>query len=330
MKATLVFAVFAWACAGWLPPDSFAASQSKQNAKPHESRIPVGGAELYSREIGRGTPIIVLHGGPDFDHSYLLPELDRLSDSYHLIYYDQRGRGRSAEGVKPEDVTLASDIADIEKVRQYYHLDSVVLLGHSWGTVLALEYALRYPGRVSQLVLMNPAPASEADYKQLRNDWLEKRAADMERRKAIAATAAYQEGEPDAVIAYYRIHFKPALARSEDYDKLITRMQASFIRQGKAGIIKARAVESRLMTETWALSGYNLLPKLKTVSIPTLVIYGDHEFIPATTAEHITQAIPNARMVTLKGCGHFTYLECPVAVREQIDVFFAGKKKPAR
>jgi proline iminopeptidase len=84
------------------------------------------------------------------------------------------------------------------------------------------------------------------------------------------------------------------------------------------------------MTETWALSGYNLLPKLKTVSIPTLVIYGDHEFIPATTAEHITQAIPNARMVTLKGCGHFTYLECPVAVREQIDVFFAGKKKPAR
>ena len=82
----------------------------------------------------------------------------------------------SADGVKPEDVTLGSDIADIEKVRQYYHLDSVVLLGHSWGTVLALEYALRYPGRVSHMILMNPAPASEADYKQLRNDWLEKRA----------------------------------------------------------------------------------------------------------------------------------------------------------
>jgi proline iminopeptidase len=297
---------------------------------PHESRIPVGGAELYARDIGQGTPIIVLHGGPDFDHSYLLPELDRLSDSYHLIYYDQRGRGRSADGVQPDDVTLASDIADLEKVRQYYHLDSVVLLGHSWGTVLALEYALRYPDRVSHMILMNPAPASEADYKQLRNDWLEKRAADMERRKAIAETAAYKEADPEAVTAYYRIHFKPALARSEDYEKLITRMQASFIQQGKAGIIKARAVESRLMTETWALSGYNLLPKLKTVSIPTLVIYGDHDFIPAATAEHITQAIPNARMVTLKDCGHFTYLECPVAVHEQVDAFFAGRKKHAR
>ena len=84
------------------------------------------------------------------------------------------------------------------------------------------------------------------------------------------------------------------------------------------------------MTETWSLSGYDLLPKLKSVHIPTLVISGDHEFIPAATAEHITQAIPNARLVTLKDCGHFTYMECPVAVHEQIDAFFAGKKKPAR
>jgi proline iminopeptidase len=106
---------------------------------------------LYAREVGQGTAIIILHGGPDFDHSYLLPELDRLSDSFHLIYYDQRGRGRSADRVQPEDVTLASDVADLEKVRQYFHLGSVVLLGHSWGTVLALEYALRYPERLSRL-----------------------------------------------------------------------------------------------------------------------------------------------------------------------------------
>jgi len=319
MKAALVVAVLALICT----------ALSKQNAKPHESRIPVGGAELYSRDIGHGTAIIVLHGGPDFDHSYLLPELDRLSDSYHLIYYDQRGRGQSADGVKPEDVTLASDIADIEKVRQYYHLDSVVLLGHSWGTVLALEYALRYPGRVSHMILMNPGPASTDDYQQLKKEWLEKRPEDMERRKAISATAAYKEADPDAVVAYYRIHFKPALARSEDYEKLITRMQASFVRQGSAGIIKARAVESRLMSETWAAPEYNLLPRLKSLRIPTLVVTGDHEFIPIPTAEHITQALPNARMVTLKNCGHFSYMESPVAVREQIDAFFAGKMKSA-
>jgi proline iminopeptidase len=67
------------------------------------------------------------------------------------------------------------------------------------------------------------------------------------------------------------------------------------------------------------------LLELKSLGIPTLIISGDHEFIPVATAEHITQAIPNAHMVTLKDCGHFPYIECPAAVREQIDVFFRAK-----
>jgi proline iminopeptidase len=288
----------------------------------HDLRIPVAGAELYAREIGQGPAIIVLHGGPDFDHTYLLPELDRLADHYHLIYYDQRGRGRSADHVQPEDVTLASDLDDLDKVRQHFHLDSVVLLGHSWGTVLALEYALRNPRRVSRMILMNPGPASTDDYKQLRSDWLEKRPADMEQRKIISATPAYQQGDPAAVTAYYRIHFKPAFADPQNYEKFMTRLSASFT---KDGVVKARAVEARLMTETWSKPDYNLLPKLKTLTIPTLIISGDHEFIPAAAADHIAQSLPNARLVTLKDCGHFTYMECPAAVRENIDGFFKTK-----
>jgi len=62
--------------------------------------------------------------------------------------------------------------------------------------------------------------------------------------------------------------------------------------------------------------GAALQPAISPGRIPTLVIYGDHEFIPAATAAHITQAMPNAHMVTLKDCGHFSYLECPAAVRE--------------
>jgi pimeloyl-ACP methyl ester carboxylesterase len=130
MKTTLVLAILACACAAWLPAGS--AQENERSAAPRESRIPVGSAELFAREVGQGTLIIVIHGGPDFDHTYLLPELDRLSDSFHLTYYDQRGRGRSADRVQPEDLTLASDIADLEKVRQYFKLDSVILLGHSW------------------------------------------------------------------------------------------------------------------------------------------------------------------------------------------------------
>jgi proline iminopeptidase len=269
--------------------------------------------------------MIVLHGGPDFDISYLLPEMDRLSDKFHLIYYDQRGRGRSADYVKPEDVTLESEMADLDEVREHFHLDKVVLLGHSWGTVLALEYALRHPERVSRLVLMDPAPASVADINRFRQERVEKWPALMELRKAILDTTAYKEADPDAVVAYYRVHFKPALARSEDYEKLILRMETRFIEQGREGILKSRAVEDRLVNETWGSpKGYDLHPKLKGLNIPALVITGDHDFFPFA-AEHIAEAIQDARLVTLKDCGHFPYLECPTPLREQIDAFFRGR-----
>ena len=159
MRLALVLALLALA---YVSPSRPASARAPDNAPrpttPRERRIPVGGAELYSREIGRGRPVIVLHGGPDFDHRYLVPDMDRLSTSFRLIYYDQRGRGQSAEHVRPEDVSLESDIADLDAVRQHFHLTSTTLLGHSWGAVLALEYAVRHPGRVSHLILMTLPP----------------------------------------------------------------------------------------------------------------------------------------------------------------------------
>lgn len=289
-----------------------------------ESMIPVERGTLYARSVGTGPALIVLHGGPDFDHSYLLPELDRLADTRQLIYYDQKGRGRSAAGVRPEDVSLASDIADIDSVRKHFQLEQVVLLGHSWGTVLALEYALKYPQRVSQLILMNPAPASSADVGVLRASYLKALGPEMDRQRQIVATAAYKEGDPATNTARYRIHFKPALMRPEHYELLMTKMDAAFARQGKDGIVKSRAVEDRLMLDSWQRPDYDLMPKLRAVQTRTLVIWGDHDFIPLAISEHIAGALPHAQLVTLKDCGHFTYLECPVEVRRTLDAFLGA------
>jgi proline iminopeptidase len=294
---------------------------------PREERVPVEGASLYARDVGRGQPIVVLHGGPDFDHTYLRPDLDRLSDAFRLIYYDQRGRGGSGDGVKPEDVTLASDLADLDRVREHFRLASTAVLGHSWGTVLALEYAIRHPERVSHLILMNPAPASAADYRRFRQERLEALGPDLARLRAAAATDGYKAGDPDAVAAYYRIHFKAALRRPEDYERLMARMRPSFTTA--EAVLKARHVEDRLMADTWSSEGYDVLPKLGRLEIPTLVIYGDHDFIPSFVAEHISQAMPNARLVTMKECGHFAYLECPGPVRKEIDAFFRATRTAA-
>jgi proline iminopeptidase len=226
--------------------------------------------------------------------------------------------------VLPEDVTLTSDVDDIDRVRQHFRLQSSALLGHSWGTVLALEYALRHPERVTRMILMNPGPASASDFAVLRKAYVQKLGADLDRQRDIRASAAYKEGDPEAVAERYRLHFKPALKRPEDYEKLMVTMKAGFIRQGKEGIVKARAIEDRLMRDTWEMDGYDLLPKLQALSIPTLVIYGDHDFIPGEIATHIARAIPNAQLVTLRNCGHFTYLECPGDVRNALSDFFRG------
>ena len=99
-------------------------------------------------------------------------------------------------------------------------------------------------------------------------------------------------------------------------------MKAGFISQGKEGIVKARAVEDRLMRDTWQVDSYDLLPKLQTLSIPTLVITGDHDIFPGETVAHIARAIPNAHQVTLRNCGHFAFLECPGDVRNAFTDFF--------
>src|SRR5947209_15660282 len=128
-------------------------------APPHPASrtgyLPVDRGALCYRAIGQGRPIIILHGGPDFDHTYLLPDMDRLADAFHLIYYDQRGRGRSSAQVQPEDVSLESEIDDLDRLREYFQLGSVAVVGHSWGGLLAMAYAIRHPDRVSHLILMN-------------------------------------------------------------------------------------------------------------------------------------------------------------------------------
>jgi proline iminopeptidase len=180
------------------------------------------------------------------------------------------------------------------------------------------------------MILMNPAPASASDLAVFRKAYAEKLGADLVRQREIVAGTAYEQGDPEAVAARYRLHFKPALKRPEDYEKLMARMKAGFARQGKDGIVKARAVEDRLMRDTWNIEGYDLMPRLKSLSIPTLVITGDYDFIPGEIAAHIAASIPRARLVTLKDCGHFTYLECAGEVRRAIDEFVRNTPESSR
>jgi len=300
---------------------------SQFNSAPLEGYIPVGNARLFYREVGRGQPVVVLHGGPEFDHSYLLPDVDRLSDSLRLIYYDQRGRGNSAENVRPEDVTIQSEVEDLETLRKHFQLESVAVLGHSWGGLLAMEYAIRHQKRISHLILMNTAPASRDDNLLFRQDRLSRSPADMEKLKEISSTAEFQHGDPDTVADYFRVHYRATIRQPEDLERVVQTLRASFTSES---ILKGWEIEDRLMSETLLAGEYDLVPKLKELSIPALILHGDDDFVPIDCALHVAEAMPHARFVLLKECGHFSYLECPDQVHEEIGDFFRGVRQSAR
>ena len=287
---------------------------------PFQGHVLTDGARLYYRTIGDGPPIIVLHGGPDFDHNYLLPEMDRLADSFRLVYYDQRGRGRSAGHVVPGEVSIGSEVEDLDSVRRHFGLDSVAVLGHSWGAVLAMEYATRHPDRVSHLILVNTAPASAADNLVFREHLLRaRRARDVKRMQALASSAQYQAGDLEVEAEYYRVHYSVALRQPEHIDQVVGRLRTYFTEES---VLAARAIEQRLYDETWASDRFDLIPRLQALDVPTLVVHGADDFVPTALAGHIAEAIPRARLVVLQECGHFAYLECPDEFHEHVTALF--------
>jgi len=287
-----------------------------------EGFFPVAGAQLYFREVGDGAPLVVLHGGPDFNQRYLLPELDQLGQFFRLIYYDQRGRGKSSPGVNAEDVTIESEVDDLDRLRQHLDVNVLALLGHSWGCILAMEYAVRRPNQVAQLVLSNSAPASHRDRALFRSDREAHHPDILARMRAVASTREYLAGDVEAEAQYYRAHFSAALHLPELVDVVVRRLRLDF---APNDIVKARAIEDRLYRQTWDSPDYDLLTDLRQRSARTLLIHGDRDLIPVQCARNIADAIPGAKLVVLKDCGHFAYLERPAEVASAIVSHASGR-----
>jgi proline iminopeptidase len=263
--------------------------------------------------------MVVVHGGPDFNHAYLLPEMDRLAGSLRLVYYDQRGRGRSFCGPQDYDVTMASEIADLDRVRELLGLRSMAVLGHSWGALLAMEYAIRHPRRVSRLILMNSAPASRADALTFREELASNRShQQMARMTALRADPALLAGDVEIEAEYYRIHFGTTIQDPDQLDVLVGRLRSDFTAEG---IVVARAIEDRLYEQTWSRSGYDLIPALHRLDVATLIIHGDRDFIPLDLVRHVADAIPGARLTVLQNCGHFAHLDQPEEMARSVTPF---------
>ncbi|HEX9653891.1 MAG TPA: alpha/beta fold hydrolase, partial [bacterium] len=133
---------------------SLLAGYQASSLKAEEGLRAINGTQLYCKVMGSGEPIVILHGGPGLDHTYLLPQMAELAKDYRLIFFDQRLAGRSASNVDSSAITLQNFIDDVEGVRREFNLEKMNLLAHSWGSFLALNYAITYPDHLKSLTLV--------------------------------------------------------------------------------------------------------------------------------------------------------------------------------
>jgi len=264
------------------------------------------GVSLFERRIGAGPETVVLHGGPGAHHDYLLPGFDRLATGRTLIYYDQRGGGRSAVA-RDVPVGWREQVNDLEALRDVWGLEQLTLAGYSWGALLALLYAVTYPARVARLALISPAPAAQVE------------------RLGYEAALAARGNTPELQAARAQLQASGLRSRNlAEYNQRLFELAVAgyFHDPARAAELTPFRVTGRTQQEVWNSLGaeFDLRPALKQLDLPSLVVHGDDDPIPLATAA-ATAAALRAPLVVLPHCGHVPYVEAVEEFVAALDPF---------
>ncbi|MBE9030694.1 alpha/beta hydrolase [filamentous cyanobacterium LEGE 11480] len=244
----------------------------------------IDGAQMRQRPVA-----FLLHGGPGADHTSYKPAFESLTQQMQLVYIDHRGQGRSARS-NPETYTLDNNVEDLEALREYLGLEQIVVIGGSYGGMVGLTYASRYPDRVAKLIVYATAgshqflPRAQAILRERGTPEQQTIAQflwDGNFQSEAQLNAYFQQLGP-----LYSLTFKPEQA-SQAWQR--TRLSIDAINQAFGGFLRT----------------YNVMPQLKHITAPSLVIGGRHDWIcaPEFSAE-IAAAIPQAELMIFEQSGH--------------------------
>jgi proline iminopeptidase len=260
---------------------------------PRQDTVTVNGVQLFTRTVGDGPPVVVLHGGPGAHHDYLLPQFDALAHGRALHYYDQRGGGQSPVD-RDVPVGWESHVADLDALREHWRFDTMTLLGYSWGALLSLLYAVRFPARIARLALVSPAASSRSG-----RDTFERRFA--ERMRAPAVVEARR-----TLHASDLRERDPAAYRQRTFELAV----AGYFRDPQmARHLTPFRVTARTQDEVWnSLDGFDLRERLPELAVPALVAHGAHDPIPIETAEE-TARLLGAAFERFDASGHVPHVE---------------------
>jgi proline iminopeptidase len=274
--------------------------------------IPIRGVSLFVKVIGQGYPLLLMHGGPGVDHLTMSP-FRPCADHFTLIFYDHRCNGRSV-GADVSSMTWENLTADAEALRQTLDFDKWAVLGHSFGGMVALEYALRYPQSLSHLLLIDTC----GDIR-----WAQENAPEILAQRGysldtVKTARRFFNGEiaPNEMVpamkkfgrAYYH-HPSPLL----------------LAREVVLGLRMKLRPEALIFGFSQLLKGWTVMDRLSEIKMPTLVMAGRDDFqFPPEHQAALAAGIANARLEIIERAGHNAPMERSAEVIQTVRTFMAA------
>ena len=262
--------------------------------------IIVSNAVLHYSVQGEGSPILLLSGGPGISSDQLSDVSERLSKSYRCILFDQRGTGKSQ--TNPMDSTtinLNQAVNDITSLLKAQNIKKVTIVGHSWGAMLAISYAIKYPDHIAKLILIGPGALELSDYKLIQAS-IASRATEAQKIfiKQVEDSIANHTASKELMRAYGR-----TFTQFLFYDTL-----------------KMRSLEGRANPSTRDLMisdlfriNYNVKSRIAELDMPLLVVCGRQDPVGTIATPSVEKLNKKAKISWIENCGHFPWLEKPDA-----------------
>jgi proline iminopeptidase len=282
-----------------------------------EGVIDDGGIRIYYKTLGLGVPLLLLHGGPGADHSDFLPALRPLARRCQLVLIDERGSGRSERPADPNHYTLDWMVKDIERVRKHLRLPQLLVLGHSFGGILAQAYAVRHPKRILGLVLAGTGSSArciDRDFRNIRKllpGPLRARLERHEKAGIFRADGAYTKG------------YAAASARALGPHMYTRTPPPRFKHPPPLGM--------EVLREMWVrrsdfridgnLKGFDFTDSLARVKAPALVVIGDRDMVSTETAEVTRASLSRATLVVMAECAHMMFIDQTARFNRLLEAF---------
>ena len=280
--------------------------RARQPAKPlalGEARMAVPGGHIWYRVsgTGTGTPLVLLHGGPGLS-SFYLKLFENLGDDRQIVRYDQLGGGKSDTTSDTTLFTIAHFVQELDSLRAHLGVQSWHVLGHSWGTILALEYYRAHPDRVASLTFASPV-FDIAAYERRGRELVPTLSDSAQRaiRQAEAAGRFDTPGYQNAINEFYGLYvFRHPVPADLDSSFATFNQTIYNYMQGPSEF-----------TITGTLKRYDATSLLREIRVPTLVTAGEYDEVGPEIVRGHAALIPGARFELLAGAAHLTPWDAP-------------------